>query len=295
MKSDSGLTLVELLVSAIIVLIVFAMVFTAFIQTRKISLRNQMDAEIIQNARIGLDEMVRTIRMIGYRRDREHGQVAIIEVAPFQIIFNADLYQNKSALPPGVSINLYDATIYTSPMQNYTTRAETIRWTLDTSDDGIVDQGDTNDNVEERNTSRNPNDMVFIKEINGGRDDQVTLGILGPYDVNDQPTYITPMFQYWVLDSIDRIDDTYISCQSRFSSYSTFVPYSTFFLLGDSNCDSKLDGDECYFRSITSQTILKKVRRIQITVISESDRKDPLNSTQHRRVTLSSEVSLRNL
>jgi hypothetical protein len=271
-KETSGLTLVELLVASTIMLVVFAMVYTVFIQTRKVSMRNQMDTEILQNARIGLDEMTRTFRMIGYHRDKAKGQVALIEAAPFQMIFNADIYKNKSALPPNSWIKLYDASDYISPMQNYTTRAETIRWTLDTNDDGIVDKRDTNDNQEERITSQNPNDMVLIKEINGGNDTQLTLSVLGPYDVDDQPTYITPMFQYWLLES-----------------------NNTFSLLGDNDKNGQLDGNEQYFRSITSQTVLQKVRRIHITITAESDRKDPLDPTHHRRVSLSSEVSLRNM
>ena len=91
MKTDSGLTLIEVLVASTIMLFVFAMVYTAFTHTRKVFIRNQMDTEILQNARIGLDEMSRAIRMIGYRRDKAKGQVALIEAAPFQIIFNADL------------------------------------------------------------------------------------------------------------------------------------------------------------------------------------------------------------
>ncbi len=294
MKSHSGFSLIELLISAIIMLILFAMVFTAFIQTRKISLRNHIDAEIIQNARIGVDEMVRTMRMIGYRRDRENEQVALIEAAPFQVIFNADLDDTYKALTSTAVVKLYDATVY-SPSLKYATGAETVRWTLDSSDDGIVDTLDTNDNAEERETARNPNDMALIKEINGGYDRQITLGVLGPYNVNDQPTYITPMFQYWLLDSIDKMNDTYIACQSKISSYSTYVPYTTFFLLGDTNCDGRLEGNERYFRSITSQVILKKVRRIQITLTAESDQKDPIGRKQHRKITLSSEISPRNI
>ena len=277
MKSTSGFSLIELLISSTIMLIVFAMVFTAFIQTRKISERNRMDAEILQNARIGLDEMARSLRMIGYRRDTEQGQVAIIEAAPFQIIFNADLYADKSALPPQTPVNLYDATIYISPIQNYTTHAETIRWTLDSSDDGIVDQYDVNDQAEEQET-RNPNDMVLVQEIMHGDnpirwdDNQITLGVLGPYDASDQPTELTPMFQYWLLEA----DNTFI-------------------LLGDENEDRELDGEERYFRSITSQAILRKVRRIRITVTTESDRKDPFTSDAYRRIHLSTEVNLRNL
>jgi prepilin-type N-terminal cleavage/methylation domain-containing protein len=272
MKHQIGFTLIEILVASTIMLMVFALVYTAFIQTRKIALRNEMDVEILQNARIGLDEMTRTIRMIGYQRDRYHGQVAIIEAAPFQLIFNADIYEQYSALPSGWSLHLYDATDYVAPMQNYTTKAETIRWTLDTNDDGIVDRYDTNDNKEERLTSQNPDDMVLIQEINGGYDRQITLSMLGPFDAHDQRTNLTPMFQYWLLGS-----------GKRFS------------LLGDVDGDGILTGDEGYFRSITSQNLLQRIRRIHITLTTESDAFDPFNPGQHRRVTLSSTVGLRNM
>jgi prepilin-type N-terminal cleavage/methylation domain-containing protein len=269
-KSNSGFSLVELLVASTIMLLVLAMAYTAFIQTRKVSIRNQMDAEIIQNARVGLDEMARTLRMIGYQCDRNNGQVALIEAAPFQILFNADVYAQYSTLRPGGMVRLYDSSYYKAPMVNYTTHAETIRWTLDTNDDGLVDKRDTNDDEEERETAWNPNDMVLIKEINGERDQQVTLSVLGPFDAKDQRTNLTSLFQYWLLE-----------------------PNQTFSLLGDSNNDGRLDGDEQYFRSITSQQILQYVRRIQITITTESDRTDPFNRKQHRRVSLSSEVSLR--
>jgi hypothetical protein len=253
-------------------LMVFALVYTAFIQTRKIALRNEMDVEILQNARIGLDEMMRTIRMIGYQRDRQRGQVAIIEAAPFQLIFNADIYEQYSAFPAGWSLHLYDATDYVAPMQNYTTKAEMIRWTLDTNDDGIVDRYDTNDNKEELLTSQNPNDMVLIQEINGGYDRQIALSVLGPFDVHDQRTDLVPMFQYWLLGS-DK----------------------TFSLLGDLDGNGVLTGDERYFRSITSQTILQHIRRVHVTLTAESDAFDPFSPGQHRRVTLSSTVGLRNM
>jgi prepilin-type N-terminal cleavage/methylation domain-containing protein len=273
-----GFSLVELLIAATIMLLVMTMVYTAFIQTRKVSVRNQMDADLLQNARIGLDEMTRAFRMIGYRRDEENRQVALIEAAPFQCIFNADIYANKSALPPGMSFNLYDATTYTAPLQAYTTHAETIRWTLDSSDDGLVDKRDTNDNREERLTSRNRNDMVLIREIMHSRstrrwrDQQIALSLLGPYDADDQPTGITPLFQYWLLNADD-----------------------TFSLLGDLDGNDRLEGAERYFRSITAQDTLQRVRRIQVTVTTESDGYDPFAVGQHRRISLSSEVSLRNV
>jgi prepilin-type N-terminal cleavage/methylation domain-containing protein len=273
MKSDSGFSLVELLIAATIMLMIFAVVYTVFIQTRKFALRNQMDTEILQNGRIGLDEMARMLRMIGYHRDRAKGQAALIEAAPFQIIFNADVDANISALPPKSPVHLYDSTNYISPLQNYTTGAETIRWTLDTNDDGVVDAQDTNDDLEERQTAQNFNDMVLNKEVNGKHltDRQITLGLLGPFDAHDQRTQVTPLFQYWLLGAD-----------------------LNFYLLGDQDGDGRLDRDEQYFRSITSQAILQAVRRIQITVTTESDDRDPINPSQHRRISLSTEVKLRN-
>jgi prepilin-type N-terminal cleavage/methylation domain-containing protein len=278
MRSRSGFTLIELLVSSTILLIIFAMVFTAFIQTRKVSERNAMDAEILQNARIGLDEMARTFRMIGYRRDRAQGQVAIIEAAPFQIIFNADIYAEKSALPPGMYVKLYDATLYASPPLTYAPDAETIRWTLDSNDDGLVDRRDIGDQAAERETRSNPRDMLLIREIlhspypSRWTNDQITWGVLGPYNAADQPTDITPMFQYWLREAD-----------------------GTFRLLGDEDGDLQLEGDERYFRSITSQDILRKVRRIQITLTTESDKHDPINTGSRRQVSLSTQVSLRDV
>ena len=272
MRSDSGFSLVEVLVSTAILLIVVAMVATAFVQTRKISSRNQMDVEIIERARIGIDKLARSLRMIGFRRDTEHTQAAFIEAAPFQIIFNADVDPNEDALTPEAIINLYDATEYVAPFQTYTTGAETIRWTIDSTTDGIVDGNDTNDNPAERNSSQNPNDMLLVKEINGERTNTVMLGILGPYDVNDDPTGIVPMFQYWVLE-----------------------PDNTYSLLGDLNDDQRLDGEERYFQAVHSQEILNRIRRIQITITTESDGNDPMDQGKHRKMTLSTEVSLRNI
>jgi prepilin-type N-terminal cleavage/methylation domain-containing protein len=278
LQGNPGFTLVEVLVSVTILTIVLAMVFTAFMHTRKIALRHQLDMDIMQHARIGLNEMARTIRMIGYGRDARKGQAALIEAAPFQIIFTANLDEQlapadrEAALPPGASLPLYDATTYVTPMQNYTTGAETYRWTLDTNGDGIVDHLDTNDNPEEKNTPQNLHDMVLIREVNGKADGQVTTGIRGPYDAYGEPTFLPPLFQYWLLE-----------------------PDHSFSLLGDTNEDGQLTGDERYFRSITSQVVLRKIRRIRITVTAESDRPDPLNRAEYRSIQLSSGVTLRNM
>jgi hypothetical protein len=79
------------------------------------------------------------------------------------------------------------------------------------------------------------------------------------------------MFQYWLLNS------------------------DSFSLLGDADGNGQLEGDERYFRSMTSQILLQRIRRIDVTVVAESDAFDPFMPGQHRQVTLSSTVGLRNV
>lgn len=276
MKRQAGFSLVELLVASTIMLMVFAMVYTALIQTRKIALRHQMDAELLQHARIGVDELTRTLRMAGYRRDRVNGQPALLEAAPFQFTFNADLRADYPALTSTGMVYRYDGTAYI-PFRKYTTGAETIRWTLDSNDDGLVDRFDTNDDEEEQATSRNPNDLILLQEFNGGYDRQIPLNVRGPFTSNNAPTNQTPLFQYWVL--------------GMEASKSQF----TYFLWGDCDRNGQLDGNERYFRPITSQWILEQVHRIQVTLTTESNQFDPLLPVQRRQVTLSTSVSLRNI
>jgi len=275
---NTGMTLVEMLVSMTVILIVFAMVASVFMQTRKISARDQMDVEIIQNARIGLNEIARLLRMTGYQRDRENGQVALLEAAPFQVIFNANLdeeepsSQQRAALPADSVIPLYDGPPeYTVPME-YTTGAETVWVTLDSSRDGLVAQDDINDNVGERSTRFNPNDMELIKRINFDRAQPIVSGVIGPYDAEGLPTNIPPMFQYWRVNA-DK----------------------SFSLLGDEDGNGKLEGDERYFRAIVSQDVLRYIRRIEITITTQSDHRDPFQPSPYRQVSVSTMVSLRNL
>ena len=272
LHSQAGFSLLEMLVSATIMLMLFAMVATAFLQTRKISLRRQLEVENLQNARIAINEMSRTLRMIGFQRDRKNGQVALIEAAPFQMIFNADLSEDYEALLPGTALSfLYDAGDYVSPLQNYTSGAETIRWTLDSSNDGLVDKVDTNDKPEER-LSPNPDDITLIREINGGADEPIVLGLLGPYDAQDRKTYVTPMFQYWLRDGDLNLR-----------------------LLGDEDGNGKLENDERYFGSVTDWNVLKYVEHIDISITAAAPRKDPFDHSSYRQVNLTSTIFLRNM
>ena len=273
-----GFTLLELLISMAITMMVFAIVATVFLQMRKVSRRQEMDVAMIQEARIGVAEMARLIRMAGYRRDSEHGQPAIIEAAPFQLTFNADISKDFEALPKNSMIPLDSVNDYVSPDQAFETGAETIRLTLDSDDDGDIEPDDIDDNhnpAEE--LTENPDDLTLVKEINGRYDRQLTIGVRGPYYANrpgqaaDRKTNLTPMFQYYMATS---------SCAVM--------------LLGDANCDGELTGDERYFTPLTDAAQLRGLRRVRISVTTASERKDPFDHATYHEMTISTEVALRN-
>lgn len=278
--STRGFTLLELLISMAITVGVFAIVATVFLQMRKVSARQEMDVAMIQEARLGVDEMARIIRMVGYDRDVKNKQPATIEAAPFQFTFNAD-WDERKPLPKQSVIPLYDGiNAYRSPNVDWVspsggTGAETIRLTLDSQNDGDVDTDDIGDNPEEQ-TTQNPDDMALMKEVNGRRDSSLTIGALGPYkktkpDTIEEKTGVIPMFQYYMATS----------------------PCSVI-LLGDYNCDGILIGDERYFAALTDQNQLRGLRRVRISVTTTSERKDPFDHKTYHNVTISTEVALRN-
>jgi type II secretory pathway pseudopilin PulG len=269
--SAQGFTLLETLIVTVLFTALLMVSFEFFQQHQKIYFRYRNDTEILQNARMALDAICSDLRVAGYHLDRQQNQPIFIEAAPFQIILNADKDPGEPVLIQNGFVMLSNGTRYINS-QNYTTGAETIRWTLDSNDDGLIDNRDIDDNPEERASRFNDSDFVLIRELNGGPDQQVALYLRGPIDAKNNPTYVPPLFQYWILS-----------------------PGGSLTLWGDTNGNGSLEGNEIYFSSITSQSILEKIKRITVTVSVESDEWDPFrNPPGHRQVILTSEVALRN-
>lgn len=270
-SSEKGFTLLEVLVTTTLFLIIFIISLEFFQQHQKLYLQYRSDTELTQNARIALETISYDLRIIGYHLDHQEKQPALIEAAPFQIIFNTDKQLDIPTLPNGGIIKLSDGSNYVNT-KDYSTGAETIRWSLDSTDDGIIDKNDIGDDEEEQATRFNDNDFILIREMNGGPDQQVALYLIGPVDAKNNYTYVVPLFQYWILSSSD-----------------------TLTLWGDTDGNGVLEGEEKYFPPITSQDTLEKIKRITVTITVESDEPNPLrNPPTHKRITLSSEVALRN-
>jgi len=270
-SSERGFTLLEVLIVTALLATVLILSLEFFQQSQKVYLRYWNDAELVQNARIALEAISYDLRILGYHLDHQEGQPAWIEAAPFQAIFNTDRRSDVPALASGGSVRLSDGSKYINS-KNYLTGAETLRWTLDSTDNGIIDKNDLGDDDEERATRFNDNDFVLIQEVNGSVDQQVALHVLGPVDAQNHRTYAVPLFQYWILSSEGSLT-----------------------LWGDADGNGLLEGDERYFAPLTSQDTLKKIRQVTVTIQVESDALDPLrNPPDHQRITLSSQVALRN-
>ncbi|HWP46994.1 MAG TPA: hypothetical protein VNM22_07500 [Candidatus Limnocylindrales bacterium] len=270
-SSAQGFTLLETLMVTVLFTTVLILSLEFFQQHQKIYFRYRSDAEIIQNARMALDAICSDLRVAGYHLDRQQNQPVFIEAAPFQIILNADKDPGEPVLIKNGFVMLSSGTPYINS-QDYSTGAETIRWTLDSNDDGLIDNRDIDDNPEERASRFNDNDFVLIRELNGGPDQQVALYLRGPIDAKNNRTYVSPLFQYWILSS-----------------------NGSLILWGDTDGNGFLEGNEIYFPPLTSQSVLEKIRRITVMVSVESDEWDPFrNPPGHRQVILSSEVAVRN-
>lgn len=90
--------------------------------------------------------------------------------------------------------------------------------------------------------------------------------------LRDKRTDIAPLLQYWVLNA-DR----------------------TFSLVGDTDGNGILKNDERYFRSLTSQNILQNIRQPADFPDNRVEQERPFDGEKWRRVTVSTDVSLRSL
>jgi len=107
-RTISGFTLVELIITMAIGMIVLAALYSVFImQNRTLSAEEQITA-MQQNARIGMDIMLRDIRMAGYNPTKTASWVSgtkpgLINAAADSLNFVSDLNANADTTATGVN------------------------------------------------------------------------------------------------------------------------------------------------------------------------------------------------
>ena len=183
---NSGFSLVELMVTLVILAVVVAAISVILISSSRSKAQTEALLETQQSARMIIEFISRDVRSAGYGTDEDATppQPAFAYVDSLELMIYANLHAdimvygssapvrsdrpplapdpNGSPLPYKVN-----GTSWQPPMK-YRTGAELIRYTLDVNNDGVVDASDqAHVSAGEAMRSGNPNDFVLARMVYG--------------------------------------------------------------------------------------------------------------------------------
>jgi prepilin-type N-terminal cleavage/methylation domain-containing protein len=289
---NQGFTLVEMTLGLVligVVLLAFAGVMNVM---QKSSANTTQYAGAQQNARAALDFITENLRAAGSDIEAYNGQPTLAHAAPYQVVFNGDFDRGETiqgvsalgAISASQSPNTYPSggtTLY-APTRSYSSGAETIAFTLDSDQDGVVSSADLGDDDEE--DVPNPHLYVLKRYVQGYgsgsgntvRESNVSL-IRGPVTYPDG-TNPPPLFEYYYNDDEDKTTPD--------------------ILWGDDNpADGTLDDGEIAALVPVPDSLLHSVRRVKVNVVAEAlqhNAKLPQNDG-FVEVRMSSQVYIRNV
>ena len=288
LTSPQGFTLVE----AVVVLVTFALImsvtFGIFSALSSATVQNAQIARSQAGARVALEEIERSLRSAGAEVDLAAGQQNFVWAGPYQLAFNANLNPindpagtgEPTALIAGAanaSVPSGGGALYIPPL-SYNTGAETILFTIDSNRDGVINEADKSDDVEEQ--SVNPNDYVLYRGVYGAANGANTVDhrpiaiVRGPEPAvaGDQ---IEPLFSYWLDDDDD--------------------PATPAVLAGDADGNGTINSFEAIALGPLGPRDRTRIERVTVTVTSESA---VLNAKQREnggydRVAFSTDIKIR--
>jgi prepilin-type N-terminal cleavage/methylation domain-containing protein len=288
MRNQRGFTLIETLIVLVMAIIVAGGLMYMLSGGRRTSRIAELDAQSQQNARVSVDFMIRDLRSIGYGIDYPRGQRGLVYAGPNDVVFNANIRPepddaNAPGTPTALDVSSSPSTVppagtvMYAPSQTFQTGAETVRFTFDSTNDGVVTSDDKNDDTIEQTT--NPYDYTLVRQIygfdgasNGGASEVIAL-LRGP-DAYDDGNYPPPLFTYWY----DHDDDT--STPDR--------------LWGDTSGNGELEQGEIAALVAVDNMNIGRINRIRITAIGTSRAPDPRHEGNQgfRETTITSEVTV---
>lgn len=180
-SAPRGFTIVELMVTLVVLGVVVAAVAAIVINVARSRDRTAHHAETLQAARVALDLIARDLRSAGYGADQDAAspQPAIAYVDSAEII----LSENQQPYPDTASAGPQTPQAYQptgaprpapldgtgwTPAQKYATGAELIRYTLDVNNDGQVNAGDiASAQGADAAATPNPDDYLLVREVYG--------------------------------------------------------------------------------------------------------------------------------
>ena len=287
---EEGFTVIETLVVVVLLTLLAVPLVQILMGGGRASRVADLDSEAQQNARVAVDFPVRDIRSLGYEVDYGNGQRGIVHAAPYDIVFNANVEPADDAgstpgYPSAIDTTVSPATVPAggvvlySPGQTFDTGAETIRYTLDSGNDGYVDASDAYD--DEMESTINPHDYLLVKQVygydgstNGGESKPVAL-VRGP-DPYPEGDYPPPLFTYWY----DHDDNNATPAV----------------LWGDSNNSGELEQSEIVSLTPVDNINLARITKVGVTAIGTARSQDLRydHNDGYRETLISSEVDVRN-
>jgi prepilin-type N-terminal cleavage/methylation domain-containing protein len=218
MKMNKGFTIIEVLIVLVVAAVVAAGLVYVLTGSRRASRIADLDSQAQQNARAAVDLVARDLRSAGNEIDKGRGQGVIVYAGPYELIFNANIVpepDNASSpgYPAAINTSTAPATVPPSgsvlyrPFTTFQTGAETIRYTYDSNNDGVINAADNGDDPVEQ--TLNPYDRALIRQVygydgsgNGGASEQVAL-LRAPGRIPSDTTHAHPLFSYWFDDDDD--------------------------------------------------------------------------------------------
>ncbi|MEP7027473.1 MAG: SdrD B-like domain-containing protein [Candidatus Eisenbacteria bacterium] len=175
----AGFTLVELMITLVLLALVMAVIATVMISSQRSKADTEGRLEAQQSGRAIADLMTADIRTAGYETDTDAipPQQPFAYVDSLEIMINTNITpfpdtlgtrQDPRALKPDVTPRPHNLTGAYLPTSMYTTGAETIVYTLDLNNDGVVDAADQAVPLAaEAQRTGNPNDFVLARASYG--------------------------------------------------------------------------------------------------------------------------------
>lgn len=211
----AGFSLIEMMVTLVLLAIVVAVIATVMIGSQRSKAVTEARLESQQSARVIADILADDIRSAGYQIDETTAppQTPFAYVDSVEIILNANLMPFPDTLATAVQPQALDpagspipprlnASPY-RPTVKYTTGAESIRYTLDLNDDGVISAADqAHALATEAQRTRNPNDFVLARVVYGANSGGVALNNGGSMEkvglVRGPATGVPPMFTVYL-------------------------------------------------------------------------------------------------
>ena len=181
-RAPRGFTLIELLITVLVLATVVITLTTVMYTASRSKTSSANSIEASQAGRVALDLIARDLRSAGYGADLDYTsspQPAIAYIDSLQVLINANLQPypdtassghaspvayNPSGSPKPCPLN---GTTWEPPVK-YGSGAEVIRWTLDLTNDGLVNAADvaSANGIDARRTP-NPDDYELVRQVYG--------------------------------------------------------------------------------------------------------------------------------